>query len=576
VDLHSQSTPANYAYVLLSRVTKREDLLILREFDWRTLHRKPNKELVQEDKRLHKIAMATRVRFAALFKTHCSAYPPGLPQVPRVHIRFSALLMSFFLSHVSGVRIERPTLPRANNPRTKMDLHRDPTLYCLTFPVWIRINFFSGCLLQTPLDTDSKMEYSKPRSPRLPPDENSVANLQPDRFTFVTLSSLAQNNRNGEELHCGYYAANAATIMRDEAPKILKEVQARKFISSSGFIGTNRLNSSAFNRQVFLDRMKDDFVPRLQLLHQTESIPTNLREHDIEELVCDASIPVISSCLASRTVLRAGNRDPKLDALLQRLARDRYAICILNTTQSEDQGQHWVAVMLLQPSDQPHFLAFICNSLLRSQSPNDSGNAGLAATLLQTLRLYARTDFGQSALFNALNQLDHLCDRFHPGASANASLWSLAFSGLCALAPNFPGALRERVEAELNEHQLSIMDSAASADSTALSYASKLSVTTKTSIDDHIFAPLAQLTVKPALQVLFSFPGRIELMQLTKLVKTVKWSAISSSSLPSLLTDIRSVGNRMWRQITSSSAADLGLYLELMRKTDSAVVEDSL
>ena len=95
VDLHSQSTPANYAYVLLSRVTKREDLLILREFDWRSLHRKPNKELVLEDKRLHKLATATRVRFAALFKTHCSAYPPGLPQVPQFTYRLPLLTSCF-------------------------------------------------------------------------------------------------------------------------------------------------------------------------------------------------------------------------------------------------------------------------------------------------------------------------------------------------------------------------------------------------------------------------------------------------------------------------------------------------
>jgi len=379
------------------------------------------------------------------------------------------------------------------------------------------------------MDTDCEKEYSRTTSPLHWTDENRISNLPPDQLTSVTLSCLAQNNHGGHELHCGYYAANAATIMRDDAPKILKQLKARKSITSSSFIGTNRLNSSAFNRQLFTDRIKDEFVPCLQLFHQTQSIPTNLREHDIEELVHDASIPVISSCLASRTLLRTGNRDPKFDALLQRLARDRYAICILNTTHAADEGQHWVAVMLVQPSDKPHFLAYVCNSLIRSQSPNDSGNAALATTLLQTLRLYARTNFGHSTLFNALNQLDHLCDRFHPGAPENASLWSLAFSGLRALAPEFPATLRERVEMELNEHDLSIMDSAASADCTAPSYASKLSLTTKTAIDDQIFARLAQLTVKPSLQVLFSFPGRIELMQLSRSVKHTTWSAIYAS-----------------------------------------------
>src|SRR6185312_7168945 len=243
------------------------------------------------------------------------------------------------------------------------------------------------------MDTDCEKEYSTTTSPLHWTDENRISNLPPDQLTSVTLSCLAQNNHGGHELHCGYYAANAATIMRDDAPKILKQLKARKSITSSSFIGTNRLNSSAFNRQLFTDRIKDEFVPCLQRFHQTQSIPTNLREHDIEELVHDASIPVISSCLASRTLLRTGNRDPKFDALLQRLARDRYAICILNTTHAADEGQHWVAVMLVQPSDKPHFLAYVCNSLIRSQSPNDSGNAALATTLLQNLATIRAHEF---------------------------------------------------------------------------------------------------------------------------------------------------------------------------------------
>lgn len=92
VMLNSQSAPANYAYVLLSRVTKREDLLILTEFDWRSLHRKPSTELVNEEQRLHRLAIRTRVRFKALYKEHCNAYAPGLPQVQILATCFRLLL----------------------------------------------------------------------------------------------------------------------------------------------------------------------------------------------------------------------------------------------------------------------------------------------------------------------------------------------------------------------------------------------------------------------------------------------------------------------------------------------------
>src|SRR6185312_7167670 len=74
VDLMTQNMPANYAYVLLSRVTKREDLLILRDFDMRILHRKPSKELLREEKRMDGLAAKTAARFAALYATHCRVF----------------------------------------------------------------------------------------------------------------------------------------------------------------------------------------------------------------------------------------------------------------------------------------------------------------------------------------------------------------------------------------------------------------------------------------------------------------------------------------------------------------------
>jgi len=74
IDLNSQSSPSNFAYVLLSRVTKTEDLLILRDFNFRVLRRKPNAELLQEEARLQDLADSTAARFAALFKEHCHMY----------------------------------------------------------------------------------------------------------------------------------------------------------------------------------------------------------------------------------------------------------------------------------------------------------------------------------------------------------------------------------------------------------------------------------------------------------------------------------------------------------------------
>lgn len=391
--------------------------------------------------------------------------------------------------------------------------------------------------------------------------------MNPDQLTVVTLSSLAQPQRAGEQWQCGYYAANAGSILREEARTILQTVKHRKGgISATGFIGTNRLNSSAANRKLFTDRLEQDFVPLLQRIYRTEDKPTNLSQTDIEHLLSDDTIPVISSCFAARTVLRSGGRDPKIDLLLEQLAQDRFAVCVLNTTTSDVQGEHWIALLLLQPfAHQSAFLAYVCNSLLSMQSPTDVDNAALVRALAQTLRLYARTETAFSALFETLNELDHLCDRLDPMSPTHRGIWSLAFGALRKRSFRVSAEVFEQVQKDLAKSGRSVMDAKACDDEHVLSYAACLNTDTKELVDRNFFTPLALDTIERALDVLTTWVGRSELKQLTRALQSANWSALATTTQPSLRAMVRTIGDQLWQLLSASPANDLGSYLAMKR-----------
>src|SRR6185312_13240478 len=55
-----------------------------------------------------------------------------------------------------------------------------------------------------------------------PGDEVDSVALHRDRVTVVTLSTLSQSQLPGNELHSGFYAADSALVLREDATGFLK------------------------------------------------------------------------------------------------------------------------------------------------------------------------------------------------------------------------------------------------------------------------------------------------------------------------------------------------------------------
>src|SRR6185312_436441 len=98
---------------------------------------------------------------------------------------------------------------------------------------------------------------SKRSSVDLGIDTNQVSDLaaERDQLAVVTLSSLSQSTLPGHDFESGFYAANSALIMREDAVVILSKAIEKG--AGRGFIGTNRLHPTPGNRKLFCSRLKE-------------------------------------------------------------------------------------------------------------------------------------------------------------------------------------------------------------------------------------------------------------------------------------------------------------------------------
>jgi len=360
--------------------------------------------------------------------------------------------------------------------------------------------------------------------------------------------------------------------MREEAKRLLLNAPARLLVGP-GFIGTNRLQPSAANRKSFAERLESEFQTRLRQAHQTATAPVNLTLSDIEILLDDPSIPVISSTLAARTLLRHGTRDHHIDLLLEQLAQDRFAVCLLNLTQpGSAAADDWISVILLQPlikSANPHqFLVYVCNSQQSHQSSDDKDHTSTVAALIQTLRLYAQTQRFYSELFLALVNLETLGEQAQPGTVVYRSLWAKTLTSVRLKLPDITTELHDRMELDLNAKGLSLFDLEATTDSTIMPYIEALSADTIAWVQHSMFVPTAKQAVKHSLALFTTFMRHAKLDDISATLKNISWAnwqsiQLALASLPAL---VRAAADDLWRLVSSQNRADLGLLLQLQRE----------